>query len=77
MKIYGYNIVITETIGHGMPWWDEYYESSELKQLEVRVFTDKMKRDAEMMNALEKFKDQYNGYNYPELQALGFETNIE
>ena len=35
MTVYGYTITLSETVGHGSPWWEEYYETEECKSLET------------------------------------------
>lgn len=49
--IYGYTVLLIEEIGHGQPWWDEYYKTKEYKPIETKLFNSEEERDKQYENA--------------------------
>ena len=69
--VYGYIILHKETVGHGMPYWDEYYETQEITKKEVKLFSTKEERDKNQCN-------YSGGATYGvEVEVIPFETEGE
>lgn len=77
MKVFGYIITKKEILGHGMPWWDEYYEEEVKTTIETRIFESKNRRDEEKEKSLKKYRNEYSGYLAPTIESFSFESEIE
>ena len=75
MTVYGYIITLSETVGHGSPLWDEYYETEERKTLETRLFKDKETRDNECAKDKEKHRNEH--HYTAKIEETLFESELE
>lgn len=71
MKIFGYHIIETETIGHGEFWWDEYYETTEYKIIQTKLFKSEEERDNS------KIEDEKKYYNEIKIEKNLFILSFE
>ena len=77
MRVFGYTILKKETVGHGMPHWDEYYEEEVTTNIETRIFESEKRRDDEREKSVKEYKKKYNGYFAPSVESFVFESEIE
>ena len=68
--VYGYNVIEPQTIGHGCAWWDEYYETTEFKVIETKLFSSKEEFD----ERIKELKEKYYYRLGDEIHIIEFET---
>lgn len=56
--VYGYIVAEQTTSGHGMPWWDEYYETTEMNFMNAKLFESEEERDKAL--SVDKEKHYYD-----------------
>jgi hypothetical protein len=73
-KLYGYSIIEIKIIGHGQPWWDEYYETKEYHNLKTKLFTSIEERDSKKEEEETKYRKEIE---YEETMVIvPFETEM-
>lgn len=73
-KLYGYSIIEIKIIGHGQPWWDEYYETKEYHNFKTKLFTSIEERNSKKEEEEAKY---YKEIEYDETMVIvSFETEM-
>lgn len=67
-----YGFAIIKEFGHGEPWWDEYYKTTEI--MKVRLFNTKQERENGIKKEVERRKKKRNEERYIHYQIKEFIT---
>ena len=70
---YGYNLLEEKQVGHGAPWWDEYYTTTELTVIETNLYSSKEELDEKVKELKEKHFYELGD----QLHLVTFEVDVD